>query len=101
MGNSGTYVIGMDYGTDSVRSMLLDVANGNALAISEFKYPRWRDKFFCDSAKNQFRQHPLDYIEGLEHTVRDIFRPSAWNSFGSESEGADYRACSSYGPLYS
>jgi len=29
-----------------------------------------------------------------------IFRPSAWNAFGMGSEGADYRACSSYGPLY-
>jgi len=29
-----------------------------------------------------------------------IFRPSAWNAFGMDKEGADYRACSSYGPLY-
>jgi L-fucose isomerase len=29
-----------------------------------------------------------------------IFRPSAWNAFGSDVEGADYRACSAYGPLY-
>ena len=29
-----------------------------------------------------------------------IFRPSAWNAFGSETEGADYRACGAYGPLY-
>ncbi len=29
-----------------------------------------------------------------------IFRPSAWSSFGSESEGSDYRACVTYGPLY-
>lgn len=30
-----------------------------------------------------------------------IFRPSAWNSFGSEKEAADYKACEVYGPLYS
>lgn len=30
----------------------------------------------------------------------DIFRPSAWSAFGTESEGADYRACSNYGPIY-
>lgn len=30
----------------------------------------------------------------------DIFRPSAWNAFGSNTEGADYRACKTYGPLY-
>lgn len=31
---------------------------------------------------------------------KDVFRPSAWSSFGSDNEGADYRACSTYGPLY-
>jgi L-fucose isomerase len=30
----------------------------------------------------------------------DIFRPSAWSAFGEDLEGADYRACSNYGPLY-
>ncbi len=29
-----------------------------------------------------------------------IFRPSAWSAFGSDNEGADYRACTAYGPLY-
>ena len=31
---------------------------------------------------------------------KDIFRPAAWNAFGSDPEGADYRACGAYGPLY-
>ncbi|MBE0676569.1 MAG: L-fucose isomerase [Bacteroidales bacterium] len=31
----------------------------------------------------------------------DIFRPSAWSAFGTDSEGSDYRACKNYGPLYS
>lgn len=36
------------------------------------------------------------------HNIEDerIFRPSAWSAFGSQSEGADYRACNTYGPLY-
>ncbi|MCD7710507.1 MAG: L-fucose isomerase [Porphyromonadaceae bacterium] len=29
-----------------------------------------------------------------------LFRPSAWNSFGMDKEGADYRACANYGPIY-
>ena len=29
-----------------------------------------------------------------------IFRPSAWSAFGMDSEGADYRACRNYGPIY-
>lgn len=31
---------------------------------------------------------------------KDIFRPAVWNAFGMEPEGADYRACASFGPLY-
>lgn len=36
------------------------------------------------------------------HNVREdeVFRPSAWSAFGSDNEGADYRACAAYGPLY-
>ena len=36
------------------------------------------------------------------HNVPDsqIFRPSCWNAFGMDKEGADYRACAAYGPLY-
>ena len=29
-----------------------------------------------------------------------LFRPAVWNAFGMDSEGADYRACSNFGPLY-
>ena len=31
---------------------------------------------------------------------RDVFRPAAWNAFGMDKEGQDYRACAAYGPLY-
>jgi len=31
---------------------------------------------------------------------KDIFRPASWNAFGMDKEGADYRACRTYGPLY-
>jgi len=36
------------------------------------------------------------------HNVSEdkIFRPSAWNAFGMDKEGADYRACANFGPLY-
>lgn len=32
--------------------------------------------------------------------AEEVFRPSAWNAFGMDPEGADYRACRNYGPLY-
>src|SRR5436190_18113997 len=65
------FVIGLDYGTDSVRSVILDASNGNEISSSVFYYPRWRDGLYCEPYQNQFRQHPLDYIEGLALTVKD------------------------------
>ncbi|MBC7903247.1 MAG: ribulokinase, partial [Gemmatimonadaceae bacterium] len=65
-----TYVIGVDYGTDSVRSIIVDTSNGREVAASVFAYPRWRDGLFCDAAAQQFRQHPLDYLEGLEESIK-------------------------------
>lgn len=65
------YVIGVDYGSDSVRSVVVDTADGTELASSSFNYPRWKEGKYCNPAKNQFRQHPLDYLEGLEKTVKD------------------------------
>ena len=64
------YVIGVDYGTDSVRSIIVDAANGNEIASSVYFYPRWKEQLFCDASQNQFRQHPLDYVEGLEQTMK-------------------------------
>jgi len=74
-------VIGVDYGTDSVRALLVDTNTGQELATSVFDYPRWKNGLYCNSEKNQFRQHPLDYIEGMEFTIRDILQkvPQAAN----------------------
>ncbi len=67
-------VFGIDYGTDSVRSVLIDTTNGQELGSSVFEYPRWKKGLYCDPAANRFRQHPLDYLEGLEQTVHDTMR---------------------------
>lgn len=66
-----TYVFGVDYGSDSVRSVLVNAQDGAIIATSVFNYPRWKEGLYCIPAKNQFRQHPLDYIEGLERTIKD------------------------------
>ena len=64
------YVIGIDYGTDSVRSVVVDTNNGEIAGTSVFEYPRWKKGLYCDPSINQFRQHPLDYLEGLEQSVK-------------------------------
>ena len=65
------FVIGVDFGTDSVRALVINAANGEEVAFSVFHYSRWRDGLFCNPSENQFRQHPLDYVEALEYTIKE------------------------------
>lgn len=71
MSSQKQYIIGVDYGTDSVRSVLLD-AEGNLQAEAVHHYSRWQKGLYCDSTKNRFRHHPLDYLEGLEETLKEV-----------------------------
>ncbi len=66
-----SYVIGVDYGSDSVRTVVVNASNGEEIASSVFYYPRWKAGLYCNPSANQFRQHPLDYLEGLETTIKD------------------------------
>jgi len=68
------FVIGIDYGTDSVRSVVVNTTNGEIVGSSVFEYPRWKKGLYCDPSSNQFRQHPLDYIEGLELSVKGALK---------------------------
>ncbi|MBV8251995.1 MAG: ribulokinase [Chitinophaga sp.] len=71
---SVSFVIGVDFGTDSVRSIIVDTRNGDEVAAAVFYYPRWKDGLYCNAAYSQFRQHPQDYIEGLEATIRQCLQ---------------------------
>jgi L-ribulokinase len=64
------YVIGVDFGTDSVRSVVVNAEDGAEVASAVFNFPRWKEGKYCDALNNQFRQHPLDHIEGLEYTIK-------------------------------
>lgn len=68
------YCIGIDYGTDSVRGLLVEAESGLEIASSVFEYPRWKQGLYCDPSIQRFRQHPLDYIEGIEFTVRELVK---------------------------
>ena len=65
------YVIGLDYGTDSVRTVIVHAGNGEELASDVNYYSRWAEGKYCVPAENQFRQHPLDYLEGFEKTIKN------------------------------
>ena len=71
---NNSFVIGVDFGTDSVRSVLVNASDGNEVAASVFSYPRWNKGLYCNPSIHQFRQHPLDYIEGLEATIKECLQ---------------------------
>ena len=68
------YTIGLDYGSDSVRSLIVNVETGEEVASVVFEYPRWKKGEYCDAPNNQFRQHPKDYLEGLEYTIVEALK---------------------------
>jgi len=65
------YVIGLDYGSDSARAVIVNAETGEELASSVKYYPRWMEGKYCVPTANQYRQHPQDYIDALEYTVKD------------------------------
>lgn len=67
---SDRLVIGVDFGTDSVRAVVVNARSGKEEATDVAHYKRWSKGLYCDPSKNQFRQHPLDYIEGLEECIK-------------------------------
>lgn len=60
-----TYTIGVDYGTDSVRALVVNNQTGENIGTAVHYYERWKQGLFCNPSISQFRQHPLDYLEGL------------------------------------
>ncbi|MCF6175405.1 MAG: ribulokinase [Victivallaceae bacterium] len=70
------YVIGIDFGSDSVRAMVVDAANGEELGTHVHAYCRWAEGKYSDPGQNRFRQHPLDYIEGITSTVTNALANS-------------------------
>ncbi|MFO7824952.1 MAG: ribulokinase [Cyclobacterium sp.] len=70
------YVLGVDFGTDSVRAILVNAQNGKTAGSEVFAYPRWKNGTYCDPSKNQFRQHPKDHLEGLAFTVSSVIKNS-------------------------
>lgn len=69
-----TFVIGVDYGTDSVRSIIVNTLTGEEIAASVHYYTRWKKGLYCNAAESVFRQHPLDYVEGLTETITDCIK---------------------------
>lgn len=82
----------MDFGTDSVRAILVDSADGSELANSVCNYKRWKAGLYSDAAVSQFRQHPLDYLEAMTEVVKTVVAecgdPSLIKAISIDSTGS-------------
>jgi L-ribulokinase len=69
------YTIGLDYGTNSVRSLLVDISNGKELGTSVHEYETGEAGIILDPADhNLARQNPADYLKGLEITTKEVIK---------------------------
>ena len=67
---SEQHCLGIDFGTDSVRVIVIRTDNGNQVAVGTSNYSRWSKGYFSNPTENKFRQHPLDYLESLEEACK-------------------------------
>lgn len=75
---AGKYVIGLDFGTNSVRALLVDVRRGRHVATRVWEYAHGDHGVILDPRHpDMARQHPADYITGIEKTVRGVLRDAA------------------------
>lgn len=67
-------VIGIDYGTDSCRAVVIDTTSGNEMATYTSFYRLWKEGLFCNPSRNQYRQHPQDYVDSFEEVICGVVK---------------------------
>ena len=80
------FSLGLDFGTNSVRALIVDINNGEEIATHVHNYRRGKDGILLDKKDaNIARQSPKDYLEGLEQTCRDALnKAKKVKSFSTE-----------------
>ena len=64
------YALGLDYGTNTCRAVIINLKNGEEIATDVFPYPTGKDGIVIDPKDpNMARQHPADYIKGCTAVV--------------------------------
>ena len=92
------YTIGLDFGTNSVRAVVVHVANGRELGSAVWNYEHGTDGVILSKDPNLARQHPADYVEGAEVATRralaqarrksKAFRPADVIGIGVDTTGS-------------
>jgi len=94
----GKYAIGLDYGTNTVRALIVDVADGRQIATAVWPYHHGREGVILGDDPHLARQHPDDYVRGAERTIRAAlakarravkrFRPADVIGIGVDTTGS-------------
>lgn len=91
------YVIGLDYGTLSVRAILADSKTGEEFSTSIYKYPHGvMESQLPDGTQleaDYALQHPKDYVLGLRYTINEVLDKSNVNPNDVIGIGVDFTAC--------
>lgn len=66
------FTIGLDFGSDSVRALLVNTSSGQEVACSVNNYSRWMNGLYCLPIQSQFRHHPQDYIDAMTTAIKDM-----------------------------
>jgi L-ribulokinase len=66
----GRYSIGLDYGTNSVRALVVDVSNGREVGTAVWNYEHGEQGVILSRDPNLARQHPADYVKGAEASIK-------------------------------
>ena len=64
------YAIGLDFGTNSVRALVVNVANGREAGTAVWSYERGTEGVILSKDPNLARQHPSEYVKGAEKSIR-------------------------------
>lgn len=80
------YTIGLDYGTNSVRALVVNTANGAELATAMWDYAHGTNGVILSRDPNLARQHPADYIKGAEVVIKKALAAAKRNARGFKPE---------------
>ena len=83
---SARYTIGLDYGTNSIRALVVDTANGRQVGTAVWNYEHGTAGVILSRDPNLARQHPADYVKGAEITIKKALADAKKNVRGFQPE---------------
>src|SRR5215470_14095363 len=84
--SANKYSIGLDYGTNSVRALIVNVANGKEIAEAVWNYSHGEKGVILSRDPNLARQHPADYVTGAEKTIKAALASAKRSTRGFKPE---------------